>query len=671
MTAPVVELRFNPTGLRPGDLSTAGPFLGGPADAIEAALAVARAAMIDQMRAEVRGLAEPTHDQIVRLADLAWQAVAWKYRKISAPIMADAYIHAYRNAQAGDVPMSMIYDLAEKHAEKVGDYFHTSSRDALIEGFNLSVNRRIPAKAAADRVLDAYGLTPRQMRTYVGASQFQTPVSDVLPRSIKAKARAYIDKAFTSRLRKLSKQEEHNIDEQAKQFAWMWLQSKGRLNDKAEKLWITAKDERVCAVCGPLHNKRVKVNERFVTAQGEFWTPGLHPNCRCVIRLLEHTFSKDLSGSQLVDFNRKHNRDEHGQFSAMARTRTRTIDVDTEFENLISAQPKAKPKVDVATRTQFASLLASQPATGFGGFDSPFSYTAPVAQLLGTRPSTKAVEFVSAQTKAQLVNPQAKVQFVNQVKSALDMRAQTETKPALRTAVPTTPLDTPGYYIARPHEFQTDESGKTDISEIDLTQLGEPVFTSSKELAAQEAADEIQGMVEDAVDGVIAEKHGRLWATSRHHGAAYADLSRDQIKDVVQWHAATANQHLHPPGPESGGSTSVGGMWLDFRDQEGNRLSSEKMDYGEIGKLLGLKREDFEIYVLEAREGHANTEFGTTGPGQHWVNPEAKGYTLTGEFEQTPDSMEQVTGVVNHLTDKTLFWNVTIFGIRPRKPKSE
>ena len=276
------------------------------------------------------------------------------------------------------------------------------------------VNRRIPAKAAADRVLDAYGLTPRQMRTYVGASQFQTPVSDVLPRSLKAKARAYIDKAFTSRTRKLAKQEEHNIDEQAKQFAWMWLQEKGRLNDKAEKLWITAKDERVCPVCGPLHNKRVKVNERFVTAEGEFWTPGLHPNCRCVVRLLEHTFSKDLAGSQLQAFNRMHHRDEHGKFSALDRTRTRTIDVDTEFkriterslasdealESLRTKLTETKPKVDVATRTQFESLLLAQP-TGFGGFGSPYSYTAPVSQLLGTEPSTKAVEFVATQLKTR------------------------------------------------------------------------------------------------------------------------------------------------------------------------------------------------------------------------------------------------------------------------------
>ena len=88
-------------------------------------------------------------------------------------------------------------------------------------------------------------------------------------------------------------------------------------------MWITAKDERVCPVCGPLHGQKVLVNEQFKTAQGDFWSPGLHPNCRCVVRLIENRFSKRDD-----DWEPKlHPRDEIGRFS----TRTRTIDVDEEF----------------------------------------------------------------------------------------------------------------------------------------------------------------------------------------------------------------------------------------------------------------------------------------------------------------------------------------------------
>src|SRR4029077_17468943 len=160
---PSVELHFNPTDLRPRDLPKTGEFLGTPSNAIEAALTSARLRMLDELRTEIRGLADPSNAAILRAVDMAWQVVFWKHRKIASPVMAGAYIRRLPDSGAGDVPISVIYDLADKHAEKIGDYFHSTSRDALVEGFNTLVNRKIPPKAAAERVLDAYGLTPRQM----------------------------------------------------------------------------------------------------------------------------------------------------------------------------------------------------------------------------------------------------------------------------------------------------------------------------------------------------------------------------------------------------------------------------------------------------------------------------------------------------------------------------
>ena len=343
-TAPFVELRFDPTGLRPGDLPRAGAFLGSPAEALEAALAVTRAAVVREVKEQLTGIGAPTQGQLLQIVDLAWRTAFWRYRKVSAPILADAYLRAYLAANAGDVPSSVIYNLADQHAEKVGEYFHATSREALAEGYNALVNRRVPARAAADRVMEAYGLSPRQMRGYNAATTFATPVTDQRPRPLKARAREYADKAFTSRVKKLAKQEEHNIDEQAKQFAWMWLQDKGRLNEKAQKLWITAKDERVCPVCGPLHGKKVGINERFRTKEGEFWTPGLHPNCRCVVRLIENRFSKNLAGTELKEFNELHPRAYDGRFGVKTRTKpqpkpqTKTIDVDEEFDRILATQ---------------------------------------------------------------------------------------------------------------------------------------------------------------------------------------------------------------------------------------------------------------------------------------------------------------------------------------------
>ena len=76
------------------------------------------------MKDEIRGIGQPTHTSCCGSRTWPGRPVFWRYRKISAPIIADAYLHAYQAADAGDVPMSVIYDLADKHAEKIGDYFH-------------------------------------------------------------------------------------------------------------------------------------------------------------------------------------------------------------------------------------------------------------------------------------------------------------------------------------------------------------------------------------------------------------------------------------------------------------------------------------------------------------------------------------------------------------------
>ena len=273
--SPTVELLFHPTDLDPRDLSRAGQFLGSPSQAIEAGLGALRLMMVDRMKQElVASTGEMSVSKLVELADLAWSAAFWKFRKISAPVMADAYVRAYRQADAGDVPMALIYDLADKHADRIGDYFHQSSKQAMVEGFNSYVNRRVASKAAASRVLDAYGLTPRQMGGYVSASaSMDSKVSSRERRSLKGKVLDYVARSFRKRIKIFADQEEHNIDQQAQQFAWMWLVDKGRLNADAEKIWITAHDEKVCPVCGPLHGQKVGVNEQFSVRPGSVLDP--------------------------------------------------------------------------------------------------------------------------------------------------------------------------------------------------------------------------------------------------------------------------------------------------------------------------------------------------------------------------------------------------------------
>lgn len=653
-TAPYVELRVNPTDLRPGDLPRFGEYLGSPASAIEAALAVTRAAMVDEMKNQVRGIAEPNHYQLLRMADLAWQAVAWKYRKVSAPVIADAYIRAYRAADAGDVPMNVIYDLAEKHAEKVGDYFHETSRQALADGFSSMVNQRIPAKVAADRVMDAYGLTPRQMRGYTG-SKFYNPVSSAIPRPLKAKARAYIDRSFTQRTRKLSRQEEHNIDEQAKQFAWMWLQSKGRLNEKAQKMWVTARDERVCPVCGPLHGKKVLIGQQFKTAEGAFWSPGLHPNCRCVVRLIENRFSK-AAGSMRDDWDEKlHPRGYHGRFGTKTRTqlpKTKTIDVDAEFDRIITAPvlapsrhltyyapPMTDQEPDHELDQQFAALVQSQPKT--------LGFTSAWGSPLEKR------EFL-AQATEQISDPEVRLDFSADL--ALELRRQMATDPRIEQfKTPHVPLGDDAFAV-----ITRDQLAEGDISRIRLNH-GIP-FTTDEIAAAQEAGEVKQRVVERAITDMV-DKGPVVQKQDPKTGFWYhAELSPKDIERTAAWYANSATAHWHEDDdPDFLGDDSVRVNWrldpgVPARADKGTSLS-DRLAYSEIGEKYELRHSDFEVYVVRTDQAPADEDAVEDISGS--ANSRHRSFSIDGDYEIVPDSI----GKVAHDSG----YAVTTYRIEPTK----
>jgi hypothetical protein len=657
-TAPYVELGFNPTDLRPRDLPRAGAFLGSPADALEAALAVARAAMVDRMKSEVRGLQEPTHAQLVRIADLAWQALFWRFRKVSAPIIADAYLRAYRAADAGDVPMSVIYSLADKHAEKIGDYFHDSSRDALAQGFNTLVNRRLPAKAAADRVMDAFGLTPRQMRAYTSHKQFETPIADVLPRSLKARARAYIDKSFTTRARRLSRQEEHNIDQQAQQFAWMWLQDKGRLSEKAQKIWITARDERVCPVCGPLHGKKVRVNEQFKTPEGDFWTPGVHPNCRCVVRILENRFAKslvakDLAGSQLAQFNRLHPRADDGRFGAKARTRprTKTIDVDEEFARITRPQryTALERTVDTDLEQKFAGVIAGSihpqtiapkvAARGKPVVVRAQPQTRPAVQHARPKVVLSRPQAVANQIAVKITPPKVKAEFTTKLTQKLETRAAPDTGvKVVRTGTksPGQPIGLTVYHVMTPAHFDKNHPGRLRLD----PDIG---FTSDPNLAAEAASQLIETDVNDVVHRIV--RAGSTFTDKAITGHGY-QLNESQVRELVEFYARSSPYYneLRTESPELIEEPMLTVQAIDslgdpIRTEKGDPMT-QKFSAGFIGQKFGVDRYPFDVRIVAVKEGFAGKtypEFVSDDP----LKPQL--WAFEGDFQVNPETLDVTT----------------------------
>lgn len=296
-----------------------------PDKTIRHTLTALRAFVIRAVLGRLKGYQDIDNVVLAAELDRAWVQFRPTYRHALIPLLTMAYSESFLRARAGQVDPALVNALAVEHADRMGQYFHDTSKEALLQGFSRFVNRKVPTKVAAVRIMDAYGLTPRQVSGLTSLAD-QTPVQSAVPQDLKAKVRTYIARAFGQRLKIFSQQEEHNLTMQAAQTAWLWMVEHGQMGAQAEKIWITAKDERVCEICGPLHGTTVPVTEKFITRDGQhFWVPGAHTNCRCWVRVREplknHLQPIHKAGISYIDWEpEEHPRDHEGRFAVKTRT---------------------------------------------------------------------------------------------------------------------------------------------------------------------------------------------------------------------------------------------------------------------------------------------------------------------------------------------------------------
>jgi hypothetical protein len=623
-----------------------GALLGKPADVIEQALMTYRLLMINHVKTELSKSTEVTGLKLLSMLDMAGQLYLGKFNALVGPVSTAQFIKAYQQAHSGDIPLPVIYALAEQHTARIGTYFNQTSRESLSQGFNTFVNQKMPPRIAAERALDAYGLTPRQMAGYTSLA----PEGKVLtsqPRSIKAKALDYIGRSIRRRFKIFATQEAHNLDMQSKQTAWMWMQTQGLVDPAAEKVWITAKDERVCKLCGPLHGKRAAVNDQFTLVDGsKLWVPGVHVNCRCEVRLVEPMLvEKALDGDELEEFNDEHPRGTGGRF-----TRKPEADVpqrqrvrETPTEQRPYAEPVASPFLE-----QVAEQVAAQEA-----LDELLEIELPVetqAVSLAPKEESKAVSIERGAKAVQLSKPVSlrpaavSLTQMQQQPVALQqptqpaVRLATEQKAvALRDAVvqavvlgtrqygpppppkhpeeyaPTMHLPKPLYVVLNRDEFDSDDKFES---------LVDYEWTTDEGRAAQQAADEMQMQISDEFDTIVSGGH--KIQISDKYGVTYTGVVHvEDVEDLVYSVAyATADPDVHWEKMTAD---------ITYTTDDGERMWTDKITYGELATHWGISSEDFDVRVVRAFEGHDST-LGRTVQTAAETKYGMDEWNLTGKF---------------------------------------
>jgi hypothetical protein len=326
-----------------------------------AAYLVYRGYMSRQMKAKLAAAGnEVGPGPLMMAASAVWNAFVPKWVSMTAPYLVAGYLEGIREAKAGTVPVEYLEAIAEGYARDLGHHLNEVSKEGLLAGYQTLVNRKVPPIMAARRTADAYGITRRGMNTLVNV---WTMVEDkrytdqVLPSAKEDRAKAFMERQHQLRARQIGDNEEWAARTQAKQVVWMYGTNHGVIPSTARRVWITAADERVCEICGPMDGRSAPVGEKFKTSAGKVWTPPTHVNCRCDV-VLDLTGGEDIGDeiTALLEAEAVHkaapgdpyDRDKMGRFSRSEgrRYKEREAEVDALLAQVnqalsgVSLQPR-------------------------------------------------------------------------------------------------------------------------------------------------------------------------------------------------------------------------------------------------------------------------------------------------------------------------------------------
>ena len=204
-----------------------------------------------------------------------------------------------------------------KYSGVLADQINSVSDKAFLEGYHAALNKGWEKAVAWQRIADAYGLDPAQMRQWVS----YYPTEGYHPDEIPKKSKDQKDKMLKARASRIGDNEGTNLQNLGKQIEWQQQHIKGDIPDLAKKVWRTAKDELVCPVCAPMDAIAIPVKAKFKTSNGEYFVPPVHVNCRCSVYILraEDDVVKRMG-------NDRFNRDAKGRFSRTEQRTSRNLE---------------------------------------------------------------------------------------------------------------------------------------------------------------------------------------------------------------------------------------------------------------------------------------------------------------------------------------------------------
>jgi hypothetical protein len=186
-------------------------------------------------------------------------------------------IKAGYRLKAKDLSDSFLSAAVGKFSEEFASQINGVSDRAFSEGYNAALNKGWDRSLAWQKVADAWGLDPVQMRSWIT----YYPADGYHPHSHPKKSEKQLEDFFSIRGKRIGEHEARTLSNLGMQADWSYKQSKGLITPSMKKVYRTAQDELVCPTCGPLDGIEVDISDQFAG----FFMPPLHINCRCEVEL--------------------------------------------------------------------------------------------------------------------------------------------------------------------------------------------------------------------------------------------------------------------------------------------------------------------------------------------------------------------------------------------------
>jgi hypothetical protein len=160
-------------------------------------------------------------------------------------------------------------------------------RAVLTDGIQRGMHPNVLAKQLRGLV----GLTTRQAGD-VARYRARLEAEGRKPDQVERMTAKYAQRRLNERTRNIAGTEVARAQGEARFAQTERLIANGTLKpEEWEQDWVTAADEIVCPICGPLHGVRTPLLGAFQTAVGPATVTPLHPGpCRCIIRIVPKGF---------------------------------------------------------------------------------------------------------------------------------------------------------------------------------------------------------------------------------------------------------------------------------------------------------------------------------------------------------------------------------------------